>query len=197
MGLGIDPQVLEAANHALGLYIGMAGDEFYNSSANCKALQAQLKKMGIPIENWGGPGAENVWAAAAFQCRKNGTLEPAPSPKSKAELEREYEANDRRPGSRAGNQIQEGDTEADNTRKIVESAKGLRNRLEEETNKKITDAATKRDMQDNPHKYLPDFKIDQPAEVLKSLESPVLRLWMRKRADFLSEEAPKADQRRQ
>src|ERR1700693_4892762 len=196
MGLGIDPEILEAANKALGLYIGMAGDEFYNSSANCIALRTQLKKMGVPIENWGGPGAENVWAEAAFQCRQNGTLESAPPPKSKAELEREYEARDRYDGSKVGNQVTD-NTEAASTRKIVESAKDLRNRLEEETNKKITDAATIREMDENPHKYIPDFTVDQPAEVLKPLRSSVLKAWMKKRQQFLTKEAVERDERKQ
>jgi len=193
MGLGIDPEVLKAANQTLGEFIAQE-PEFYNTAENCKALQQYLKNQQIPIEQW---NHINIWAAAFWQCKKQGLLAPVPPPKSRAEREAEYEANDRRAGSSLGNQITEGNTEADNIRKIVEGARDLRNRLEEGTNKKIADAATIREMDENPHKYIPDFTVDQPAEVLKPLRSSVLKAWMKKRQQFLTKEAIERDERKQ
>jgi hypothetical protein len=125
MNLGISQEALDAANEALGRYIAIAGDEFYNSSANCAALRKQLQEMGIPLDNWGGEGAENVWAAAAFQCRRAGLLESAPLPESNADRIARLQARDRQAGSRLGNQIQDKTSPLD---KVTELKKGIQNK---------------------------------------------------------------------
>jgi len=193
MGLGIDPEILKAAEQKLGEFIAQE-PEFYNTKENCKALQKYLWTEQIPIEQW---IHVNIWAAAYWNCKRQGLLTPIPAPKSKAELEAEYEARDRRDGGSLGNQIQAGNTEAENTRKIVDRAQNLRKQLEENTNKKIADAVTIQEIDANPHKYIPDFKVDQPAEVLKPLRSSVLKEWMKRRQQFLTKQAIDSDARKQ
>jgi hypothetical protein len=184
MNLGISQEALDAANEALGRYIAIAGDEFYNSSANCAALRKQLQDMGIPLDNWGGEGAENVWAAAAFQCRRAGLLESAPLPESNAERIARLQARDREAGSRLGNQDRTSPID-----KVTELKKGIQNKQQaiRDGIKKAVETEEAKNARENNWSLVPTEAEIRNGRVLtkkefRSLSSEQSRLYVRRLA---------------
>ena len=181
MGLGIDPAAVEVANRTLGEFIAQTPD-FYNSAENCKALQNYLRKEGLPVEQW---CHVNIWAAAYWQCAKDGLLASPPPPKKRADIEAELNARDRYDGSRAGNRDRESPYDkATKLKKEIEERQAAElKKMQEESDARIAAKSAAEDLSVVP--TLAQFRAGESLtpEQYSKLSTQQLRLYIRREAE--------------
>jgi hypothetical protein len=91
--LGINPDELAAANEALTEFVN-AEPNFYNTSANCKALQQWLKAEKVPLSRW----HVKAFALAYWSCTRADAkfpLEPIPPRETPQQRIERLQARDR------------------------------------------------------------------------------------------------------
>lgn len=186
MGLGIDPELLEASYKALGRFIATAnknGETYYNCPENNTALRNKLKELGYTVEQW---ASEDVWAVAEFRCRTEGLLIDRPPAKTQAEINREREMRDRHAGSLAGNKNSDEETA---TSKFIKTMQGAKQRIEDEVKEASDKAAEERNMKERPWEYAPSFKVELSVKEQYAMNRHVYRWWLAKRNNWLRTQA--------